>query len=213
MTHFFFHLLLAAFLATAAQQEAAPAAPSVADAAKAARERQTASKPKHILTDDDVAHSEGAADSSAGMDEGQIRAQLEKTFPLNPTVSHLQLVISQFRAYSQASPTEVIARFKRSPMGGSENVDFPGKKEWESQMENAITHLFDEAGKTTARLQTLLDQNQDTLAGRNPVAAQKLRAQCIDAMVPTTAWQQRVYQLILDGQSRAKASAQKPQPH
>jgi hypothetical protein len=59
MINSLFYLLVTAYLALPVQQEATPPTPSVADAAKAARERKSSSKLKHVLTDDDVARSGG----------------------------------------------------------------------------------------------------------------------------------------------------------
>src|ERR1700675_4616367 len=47
-------LVVAAVLTSIAQQEASPPAPSVAEAARAARERQKSTNAKHALTDEDL---------------------------------------------------------------------------------------------------------------------------------------------------------------
>jgi hypothetical protein len=70
---------LAMFLALAGQQDTNPPEQSVAEAARAARERQKSSIPKHTLTDDDLASRRVDTDSSAGT-EAQVRAQLESSY-------------------------------------------------------------------------------------------------------------------------------------
>jgi hypothetical protein len=73
------------FLAAGVQaQEAAPAAtpPSVADAARAARERRESMTPKRTMTDDDIATKRGAPDSAnMGASAQRVRAELEKRHP------------------------------------------------------------------------------------------------------------------------------------
>jgi hypothetical protein len=73
------------FLAAGVQaQEAAPAAtpPSVADAARAARERRESMTPKRTMTDDDIATKRGAPDSAnMGTSAQRVRAELEKRYP------------------------------------------------------------------------------------------------------------------------------------
>jgi len=205
MMYFFLHILFSAFLSLPAQQEANPSASSLADAARAARERQKNSNPKHVLTDDDIAPGRGAVDSSATpSNESQARALMEKSYSKNPTVAELKSQADLISNYSKYSSADFLGKMKQSALYGYEKVDFPGRKEWEEQLETAVNHFLDEAAKAPSRLQTILDQNQDALARRDPETMQKVRAQWIDTLVPSASWQMRIQELVSDGQSRAK---------
>ena len=198
--------LLALLLALPSPQEAAPPAPSVADAARAARERQKTAASKHVLTDDEIAPGRGAADATAAAgNESQVRAQMQKSFPASPTVADLRAQIEQIGIYSRYQPADLTAKFKTAALYGYEKVEFPGKKEWEEQLETAVTHYLDEAARAVPRLQAVLDENQDALLRRDPAASQKVRSQWIDAVVAYASWQLRLQQLIEDGQARPKA--------
>lgn len=81
-------ILTAIFLATGAQaQESTPSGgtPSVADAARAKRERQKSTTPKHVITDDDIASKIGPADAAdLGASEQEVRAEMEKNYSQTP---------------------------------------------------------------------------------------------------------------------------------
>jgi hypothetical protein len=161
----------------------------LADVARAARERQK-SNPKHVLTDDDIARERGATDSAvAAGDEAQERALMEKSYPANPTVTDLKSQIDQIRAYSNYPAADLTARFKQAAIYGYEKVEFPGRQEWEAQVETATNHFLDEASRAASRLQTILDQNQDALSRRDPAASRTVRSQWMDAVVAYAGWQ------------------------
>jgi len=198
--------LLAALLALAAQQDSGPPAQSVADAARAARERQKSSNSRRVLTDDDMASARKSSDSGASpTTEAQTRAQLEKTYPSIPTVEEMRNQIDAIAGYSKDPAADLIVKFKQAAIYGYETVDFPGRQEWEDQLESATTHFSEEAVNATQRLQALVEQNRDALSRQGPEVGQKVRAQWIEFLVPYTSWQIRTQQLIVEGQSRAKA--------
>jgi hypothetical protein len=213
MTNSFLYLLVTALLTLPAQQEAAPPTPSVADAAKAARGRQSPSKPKRVLTDDDVAHSSNADAALAGIGESQARAQLQidATVPKVPTAADLTHRIYDLSVASGNSPGIEAENYIHGAVYAYKNPDFPGRKEWEEQMVDATKHFVEEAGTAAARLRGILDENKEAYSRHDPVVAQRVRAQWIEALVPFTTWQMRVHQLMLDGEARAKASAAKAQ--
>lgn len=196
--------LLAAFLALAAQQETSPPEQSVAEAARAARERQKASTPKHMLTDDDLSARRAGADSTAGT-EAQVQAQLEDSYPPIPTAAVLKSQIDQMTADSKTPAVQLVAKYKQTALYGYETVDFPGRQEWEDQLENATGRFIGEAAAVAAELQAILDQNREALARSDSETIQRVRAQWIDTVVPYASWQLRTQQLIVDGRSRAKA--------
>jgi hypothetical protein len=205
MIQMFSLALVGAFLTLPAPQDAGAPAQSVADAARAARERRNASNPKRVLTDDDLSLSRNAADPAA-VNEEQVRATLEKSYPQNPTVADLKTQLDQIAGDSKNSPQELTAKFKQAALYGYESVDFPGRQEWEEQLESATTHFVGEAASASARLQTLLDENRNTFSRPDAAAAiQRMRAQWIDIVVPYASWQTRSQQLMAEGQSRARA--------
>src|ERR1700685_4177391 len=88
MADFFLSIIMAAtLLATGAQaQESTPptGTPSVADAARAQREREKSVTPKHVITNADIAAKDGAANSTdTGASEQDVRAEAEKNYPLS----------------------------------------------------------------------------------------------------------------------------------
>jgi hypothetical protein len=215
MINSLFYLLVTAYLALPVQQEATPPTPSVADAAKAARERKSSSKLKHVLTDDDVARRGGSPSAATGeITEAQVRAQLEvdPTVPKAPTAADLEHRIYDFSVASGNSPDIEADNLKRGPMYAYRNPDFPGKKEWEEQMDIAARHFVEEAGPAASRLRAILKENEQAFSLHDPAVSQKVRAEWIEALIPYTTWQMRVRQLWLEGEARAKASAAKAQP-
>jgi len=191
-----------------AQQEASPPAPSVAEAARAARERQKSTNAKHVLTDEDLGGTRETGGSGSPASEAEARSQLERdpTVPAKPTVADLKQRIHDFSvASSRDQPTRDFRHGGLYESFEYKNVDFPGKKEWEEEMETALTHLHAESGLAAPRLQAILDQNQEALSRGDPSASQRVRGQMIDALVPNIRWQIRFSQLWQEGQERAKA--------
>jgi len=201
-------LVVAAVLMSIAQQEASPPAPSVAEVARAARERQKSTNAKHVLTDEDLGGTRETGDSGSPGSEAEARSQLERdpTVPAKPTVADLKQRIHDFSvASSRDQPTRDFRHGGLYESFEYKNVDFPGKKEWEEEMETALTHLHEESGLAAPRLQAILDQNQEALSRSDPSASQRVRRQMIDALVPNIRWQIRFSQLWQEGQERAKA--------
>jgi hypothetical protein len=201
-------LVVAAVLMSIAQQEASPPAPSVAEAARAARERQKSTNAKHVLTDEDLGGSRETGGSGSLASEAEARAQLERdpTVPAKPTVADLKQRIHDFSAASGGD--QRTQDFRHGGLYESfeyKNVDFPGKKEWEEEMATALNHSLAESGLAAARLQAILDENQEVLSRGDPSASQRVRKQMIDALVPNIRWQMRFQQLWQEGQARAKA--------
>jgi hypothetical protein len=201
-------LVVAAVLTSIAQQEASPPAPSVAEAARAARERQKPASAKHVLTDEDLGGSRETGGSGAPASEAEARSQLERdpTVPAKPTIADLKQSIHDFSvASSRDQPAQDFRHGGLYESFKYKNVDFPGKKEWEEEMETALTHLHAESHLAAPRLQAILDQNQDALSRGDPSASPRVRKQMIDALVPNIRWQMRFQQLWQEGQERAKA--------
>ena len=199
------------FLAAGVQaQETAPAAtpPSVADAARAARERRESMTPKRIMTDDDIAAKRGAGDSAnMGTSEQEVRAEMEKHYPPSLTKADLTQQIAQIKLIAARGDADTLVGVKESALAGYESVEFPGKKHWEEDVSVAATRMVEEANKGATRLQAIIDDNQNILAGRDLAASARLREMWIDALLPYATWQQRMRDLVHDGQARAKAYA------
>jgi hypothetical protein len=86
-------------------------------------------------------------------------------------------------------------------------VEFPGKKHWEEDVSVAATGMVEEADKAASRLQAIVDDNQNVLAGHDLAASARLRERWIDALLPYAMWQHRMRDLEEDGKARAKAYA------
>lgn len=209
--HFFCKLVIAVTLLFPLQQDVTPPAPSVADAARAAREHKESSKPKHVWTDDDISPKAGYA--AAGIKESELRAQLDRyeTVPRVPTVENLTLAI---RSLTFLAKKDVGSdRYRQALLDGPDRTVFPDKKEWEQQMNTAVDHLMEEAGTAATRLQAILDENKNALSGGDPAAAQRVREDWVETLVPEAAWQMRIHHLMLDAEERVRANSSKPQPN
>ena len=199
------------FLAAGARaQETGPAAtpPSVADAARAARERRESMTPKRTMTDEDIATKPGTADSAnTGASEQQVRAELEKRYPPNLTQADLTQQIARMKSIVAKGDADMLAGFKESVLAGYQSVEFPGKQHWEEDASVAVTRLVEEADKGATRLQAIVDDNQNALAGHDLAASASLREMWIAALLPFATAQQRMRDLAADGEARAKAYA------
>jgi len=208
---FFCVMMTGMFLAAGARaQETAPAAtpPSVADAARAARERRESMAPKRTMTDDDIAAKRGAADSaSTGASEQQVRAELEERYPPSLTKADLTQQIAQMKSTAARGDADILVSIKRSALAGYENVEFPGKQHWEEDASAAASRMVQEAAQGVTRLQAIVDDNQTAFTGRDPAASASLREMWIAALLPFATAQQRVRDLAADGTARAKAYA------
>ena len=208
---FFCVMMTGMFLAAGARaQETAPAAtpPSVADAARAARERRESMAPKRTMTDDDIAAKRGAADlANLGASEQQVRAEMEKHYPPGLAKADLTQQIAQIKSIAARGDADLLVGLKRSALAGYESVGFPGKKHWEEDVSVAVTRMVEEAGRAATRLQAIVDDNPSVLAGSDLTAAARLRETWIDALLPYATWQQRMRDLVADGTARAKAYA------
>lgn len=204
-------ILTAIFLATGAQeQESTPSGgtPSVTDAARAERERQKSITPKHVITDDDIAPKIGPADAAdLGASEQEVRAEMEKNYSPPLTKADMMRQITQMQAVAASGDAGMLTSFKRSALAGYEGVEFPGKKEWEQSLSVVISRMVEEAGKGVTRLQAIVDQNQNVLAGHDHAASAQMRETWIAAVLPYATWQQRARNLDEDGKARAKAYA------
>jgi hypothetical protein len=191
-------LAVALLLLATRAQEPDQASPSVADAARAARERRNSGGAKNILTNDDVGRAGGSADDAAvpALEPG-IRAQIERSYPVSPTSSDLERQMTQLMIYSKAEPPErMFAKFEDSAIHKLEQVDFPGKRDWEAQLNDAVQRWMQESGQASKRIEEILNENREVLASRDPAGIRKVRAQWLDAVVPSAAWQSRVQQLV-----------------
>lgn len=204
-------ILTAIFLATGAQaQESTPSGgtPSVTDAARAKRERQKSTTPKHVLTDDDIAPKiVPAAAADLGPSEQEARAEMEKNYSQPLTRADMMRQIKGMQAVAAIGDAGMLTSFKRSALAGYEGVEFPGKKEWEQSLSVAASRMVEEAGKGVTRLQAIVDQNQNALAGHDQAASAQMRETWIAAVLPYATWQQRARNLDEDGKARAKAYA------
>ena len=186
MVDFFLYIIMTGmFLAAAGAQETTPAAttPSVADAARAARERRESMTPVRIMTDDDIAAKRGAGDlANRSASEQEVRAEMEKHYPSSLTKADLTQQIGQIKSIAARGDADMLVAVKNSALAGYENVDFPGKKHWEEDVSVAATRMVEEADKGAARLQAIVDDNQNVLAGRDLAASAHLREMWIDAL-------------------------------
>ena len=204
-------ILTAIFLATGAQtQESTPpeGTPSVADAARAVREGQKTTPPKHVITDDDIAPKIGPADSvDLGASEQEVRAEMEKNYSSPLSKADMMRQIAHMQAVAASGTEGMLTSFKRSALAGYEGVEFPGKKEWEHSLSVVVSRMVEEAGMGVTRLQAIVDQNQNVLAGQDHAASPQLRETWIAAVLPYATWQHRALNLDEGGRARAKAYA------
>ena len=108
-------------------------------------------------------------------------------------------------ADSKTPAVQLIAKYQQVALYGYETVDFPGRQEWEDQLETATEHFVAAAAIAATELQAILDQNREALISSDSGTIQSVRARCIDTVVPYATWQIRTQQLIVDGRARAKA--------
>lgn len=212
MANFFLCITMTGmFLAAGAQaQETTPPAttPSVADAARAARERQTSMTPKRTVTDDDIAAQRRAADlANRGASEQDVRVVMENGYPPILAKADLTRQITQIKSIAARGDADLLLGFKRSALASYEGVEFPGKKQWEEDLAVGVTRMVEEANTVATRLQAIVDDDPSVLAGRDLAAAARLRERWIDALLPYATWQQRMRDLVADGTARAKAYA------
>ncbi len=204
-------VLTAIFLATGAQaQQSTPSGgtPSVTDAASAGRERQKSIKPKHVITDDDIAPQIGSTDAAdLGASEQDVRAEMEKNYSSPLTKADMMRQITEMQGVAERGDAGMLTSFKQSALAGYEGVGFPGKKEWEQSLSVAASRMVEEAGKGVTRLQAIVDGNQNAIAGHDPTALARMRETWIEALLPYATWQQRTRDLMEDGKVRAKAYA------
>lgn len=206
MTEFSFNFLVVVLLLISAKQVFTQSAPSVADAARASREHQKSAKPKHVLTNDDFGQSDGTEDSEdVATSAAQLRIQMEKSYPVNPTAADLKSEMDRLGIYAKIPEGELLGKFKREALYGYEDVNFPGKEEWEQQLTTAVAHFIAEGTAAASRIGAILEQSQGMLSNRDPAVVQKVRTQWIDAVVPHAVWQARMQHLIEDGKTRIKA--------
>jgi hypothetical protein len=200
-----------AILATGAQaQESTPSegTTSVADAARAKRERQKSTTPKHVITDDDVASKIGPADAAdLGASEQEVRAEMEKNYSQPLTKADMMRQITEMQGVAARGDAGMLTSFKQSALAGYEAVEFPGKKEWEHSLSVVATRMVEEANKGVTRLQAIVDGNQNAIAGRDPTALARTREAWINALLPYATWQHRARNLEEDGKARATAYA------
>jgi hypothetical protein len=101
----------------------------------------------------------------------------------------------------------MLTSFNQSALAGYESVNFPEKSEWQEKGSVAITHMVEEARKGATRLATIVEDNQNAIAGSDPAALARVRETWIDALLPYATWQRRMRDLMEDGRARAKAYA------
>jgi hypothetical protein len=212
MAKFLLCIMSVAFLAPVAraQDSTAPGAtPSVADAARAERERQKSQTPKPLITNDDIGAKIGPADAvGPAVSKQEVRAELEKKYPPSSfTMADLRQQITSLQSVAAKGDAAMLASFKQSALAGYESIEFPGKKEWEENGSVASRHMVEEAGKAATRLEAIVDGDQNAIAGRDPAALARVRETWIDALLPYATWQQRTRDLMEDGTARAKAYA------
>jgi hypothetical protein len=204
-------VLTAVFLATGAQaQQSTPSGgtPSVTDAARAERERQKSIKPKHVITDDDIAPQIGSADAAdLGASEQDVRAEMEKNYSSPLTKADMMRQIAQMQGVAARGDAGMLTSFKQSALAGYEGVEFPGKKEWEQSLSVVASRMVEEAGKGVTRLQAIVDANQNAIAGRDSSALARMRETWINALLPYATWQHHAWDLVEDGKTQAKAYA------
>jgi len=207
MSKFLLSYGLCVLLCGTAQQDATQPTPSVADAARTARERQKAGAVKRVITEDELP-SRKQLGAQAG-NEAQTRAALEKTYPTLNAVD-MTNELNQAEALSKMSASKIVAEQEWTALAGHQKLAFPGKKEWENQLEEAVTRLIDEAGAAYPKLQEILDTNRPAILKHDAEVMKKVRTQWFDALVPYMSWHAKVRQILADGQARATSFATNP---
>ena len=212
MAKFLFCIMMSAAFSALIARAQDPAeqasAPSVADAARAQRERQKQITPKRVITDADIEPEIRPAAPDTGASEQEVRAELEKNCPPSFfTMANLRQQITQLQSVATMGHAGMLTSFNRSALAGYENVEFPGKKEWEEKGSVATNHMVEEAGKGATRLEAIVEDNQNAITGRDPAALARMQKTWIDGILPYALWQRRTRDLMEDGKTRAKAYA------
>ena len=204
MRQFPFPFLVALLLLPFAQQDTSQPAASVADAARASRQRKNLSGATHVLTDEDLAKGLDPNLAAASVDAAEVRSQMERNYP-NPTVAELKFEMESLAMYPKYPEGELLRKFKREALWRLEDENFAGKQEWEDELAEVVAHLIVENGRAGSRIETILQQSQGVLTNGDPAELRKVREQWIDAVFPSAVWSTRLAQLVEDGKKRVRA--------
>ncbi len=192
----------------AAPSDVPSAPPTVAEAAREARERKKTTTPKRTLTDDDVTHSAssgGAAEISAM--RASVRDSLDASTPAIPTRPDMERQLAQMKMMSNFGAAVLLGQIKQSALAAKGSSDFPGKKEWEQRASDVANGLVDSATNGAADLQALIDANSDTLAGADRGRLATLRVKWIDVMVPYASWTKLAQDVLIQGHQLSAGTA------
>jgi hypothetical protein len=204
-----FSIRTAAFLAEAAHAQENQSTPqTVAEAARAARERQNSMQPKAVITGDGTALDAAARNSQdIGALETEVRKEMQSSYPQKPTATLFQSNIQEMTQMANYPGNGLRARFKYIALVTHETVEFPGKQEWERDIAAAVGNLIVASAQGAVSLQKILDQNRDAMATGDASTVARIRELWIEARVPSESWLKRVWALTGDGQARAIAFA------
>ena len=186
-----------------AQEEGAT--PSVAEAARLARERHKSTTPSRVLTNEDLSFQN--AETGELLSDQQVRAILEKEVPRPLTADVMDRLRITF-GYNRAEimPDSYMIR----ALGDYSQVLFPGRDEWVAKYHDALDHLADEVTKLHGAIDSIESTNRSVIEAGNGLngASERLeqvRQQLIEALIPETRWSRRAQEMVEDAKARAKA--------
>ena len=189
---------------------------SVAEAAKSARNRQQSTIPARVL-DNEEPNSRTCDNSYT---DQQLREQLEIVYrpPMNKELAAFFQADSDATAprCCNSDPDSFLANNKATNLGDLD-VPFPGRREWEDQLRNALDNLLDERKKRPEAIRAIEDANRSLIdsASSSPDdlnRREEVRQQLITAMIPDRRWMMRYSQLQTAGRERAEAYQKSPIP-
>jgi hypothetical protein len=181
--------------------------PSVADAAKSARQKQKSTVPARVLNTEDVTPALARCPPSPR--DQQLRADLEIAY-------HAPLTAPMARAFQ--TDADAMAGFsqvnydaeERNALRDYMDVPFPGRSEWEDRLRHALDSLIEERKELAETIRSIEDENRALIAGGNnsPESVTRLEAvrqKLIDAVMPERRCEVVLGQVKRDGMARAKA--------
>ncbi len=214
MTILFLPAALAAWMAFCPQEAGAQdrnELPSVAEAARAARERQRPAGTSRVLTNEDLQSRGNEMESSASpASEMEARAALERELPEVLSLDTLKDYRDSFAAYTFYPASTMAVTERVSALRGYEGVRFAGRAEWERKMEMVAERLHEESTKAKERVQAILEANEAVLAKDSKTAEElrklhALRRQVIDELLPAERWALPLQRLEKEGRAKARA--------
>jgi hypothetical protein len=194
---------------------------SLAEAARAARERQKSSGAKKILTNEDLKTAASSADDVEAGTEADARRLLQRQFSklsYGDINSYLTYGLEQRLKIAQKGPhasyTMWVVPVLVEQLAGDDlgivtnDVQFPGRAAWQEQLDSVGLKLRDELETAVPQCRAILDKNKPLLAATAPTRDvleqyEAVRKQFIDILLPAERWAIRAALLIRDGETRA----------